>query len=314
MIEIVFNELSLEKLPTSQQQAYNALNEMVSVVNVLERTHKQKVILRSNTSFMTFILLQDSYENIFSKWLDTLQKDDKSRFLSAITQTPFIRNYPYFLLNEKEVQGFAYAYENDLLSVSYNALGVWDKLEYNLKKIQIEENSEIEEVVKVFHIPNAENHLHFQTYIINRIIYDNDQIVKSIKNSEEFWQKREILFPNLHFCGETKSKIMASSMSDKHFQGIIRKLKILDNHYSNIQHYSHNFFGNIGITISPDSEVTLKQFSAERTFKISDTISKIFSLHIKFGDGTRVYIYPDEESKKCHIGYIGSHLRTVTFQ
>lgn len=68
----------------------------------------------------------------------------------------------------------------------------------------------------------------------------------------------------------------------------------------------------VNLNISPESDSTLKKFGAQRMFSIPGIGKRLFSLHIKMGDGLRNYFFPDNSNRKVYIGYIGPLLRIAS--
>ena len=70
----------------------------------------------------------------------------------------------------------------------------------------------------------------------------------------------------------------------------------------------------IQLPTSVESNVTLTQYGAERTFVSPDGENRVFSWHSKINwSGWRIYFYPDTVKRVVIVGYIGKHLSTVNF-
>jgi len=91
MIELVFNEISLEKLPSSNQQASKAIEDMFGIVDKVFKCHQQKVSILAKIFFNT-IAISENYT--FQQWLTSLPKELKQRYLTYITKSPIIQKYP----------------------------------------------------------------------------------------------------------------------------------------------------------------------------------------------------------------------------
>lgn len=128
-----------------------------------------------------------------------------------------------------------------------------------------------------------------------------------------FWIKRERLFPNLIMCGEVKHQI-ASCGNSAHFTQIIEKLKLLEDAVANwvMGNFSYSQINNnYALRISPESPGTMSRYGNERRFSLPNGGTELFELHIKTGD-LRFHFFPDNHSRKVYVGYIGTHLSTVT--
>lgn len=125
------------------------------------------------------------------------------------------------------------------------------------------------------------------------------------------WKKKELLFPNLILCGvvhEQLSKIGNSSF----FNQIVEKLKELDKVSAKWLAGEFNYRmvnRDYALVVSPESEITMENYSNQRVFALPNGERKTFELHIKAGD-LRFHFFPDNETKSIYVGYIGPHLST----
>jgi len=135
-----------------------------------------------------------------------------------------------------------------------------------------------------------------------------------IQASKDLWDKRLTLFPNLFFCDKVESQIRKNGISSD-ITNIIERLKELDFVASiwirgSFSHEEINHHYNL--TIHPESNLTLDNYKQSRTFKLPDGHSEVFELHIIVGS-LRIHFYPDNNTHKIYIGYIGHHLKTWKF-
>lgn len=127
------------------------------------------------------------------------------------------------------------------------------------------------------------------------------------------WSKREKLFPNLILCGEVREQIEMIGNSG-HFNQIIERLKELNSAIANWTQGSFNYNHinqTTSLRISPESDQTMRKFGSERVFSLPNGGTETFELHIKTGD-LRFHFLPDNVNRKVFIGYIGSHLNTIS--
>lgn len=77
------------------------------------------------------------------------------------------------------------------------------------------------------------------------------------------------------------------------------------------EYIAYNFTGQPikKMHIHPESQQTMDNYGSLRKFSLPNGEKEIFSLHLIVGD-LRIHFYPDNESQKIYIGYIGFHLRT----
>jgi hypothetical protein len=87
---------------------------------------------------------------------------------------------------------------------------------------------------------------------------------------------------------------------------------VLDTHVQNWESGNfdwHKLKASTNLNVSPESDSTLRLYSAQRKFKLPDGRREVFELHIKVGD-LRFHFYPDNQDRKVYVGYIGVHLPT----
>ncbi|MDX1905031.1 MAG: hypothetical protein SFU27_12810 [Thermonemataceae bacterium] len=311
MIELVFNEISLEKPAKSLQQASNAIQDMFSIADEVVKLHQQKVSILAKI-FFNAISLSEDYT--FQQWLTSLPKELKQRYLNYITKSPIIQEYPEYHFRGTECQGgFAYACQNDLATISYDPYSEWAEIKYLITKNSLEELEDDTEVVsedlEVLHIPNASMVFKFEIFFRNKIQFTQNKNFSNLKNIQDFWDNRETLLPNLHFCECVNEQIQVFSIDGKDFGIIFNKLSILNEYYA---HNKEKYPKDLGLNFSSESESTLNQYSQERIFQLPNGENQLFTLHIKL-NSHRVYFHFEKVTQKCYIGYIGKHLRTVKY-
>lgn len=130
-----------------------------------------------------------------------------------------------------------------------------------------------------------------------------------------FWSKREQLFPNLILCGEVEDQISRIGDSS-YFNQIVDKLRSLNEATAQWQNENGDFSyksvnRDFPLRISPESDKTMEKYGNERLFSLPDGRREYFELHIKTGE-LRFHFYPNNIERKIYVGYIGSHLSTVS--
>lgn len=306
-MDLVLNELSFSEkypLPAGAVQAAACLKALADVlVWYRKQERRPKAAILSKNSLKEVVLTQKGEQ--LNALFGALDKAASSLLLNAITQKPLIKDVPpYYFYEGVEVQGFAYAYENDLYAVSYN-FGCWDRNSYVLEKVTDEAQTAAEA-----------KHLLPQSMQMadEEEEYEEDAFYDSLKNSAELWERREDIFPNLYFCGDTERQICALGIGDKRLRTAYEKLSILDKAIGDLMLTGKNIkaldYGNIGLDITGESSSTLKKYASERSFTLPDGRSGIFELHIKMSNGRRIHFLLDEPTNKCYVGHIGKHLDT----
>lgn len=127
------------------------------------------------------------------------------------------------------------------------------------------------------------------------------------------WSKRDHLFPNLVLCGDVEDQIHTAGRSSK-FNQIIVKLSEFDKAVKNWVNGEFNYRDinrEYALRISPESDQTMAKFGNQRIFSLPNGGTAVFELHIKTGD-LRFHFFPDNHNRKVYVGYIGSHLNTVS--
>ena len=129
------------------------------------------------------------------------------------------------------------------------------------------------------------------------------------------WEKREILYPNLVFCENTKFQLFEDS-EKYHILAVMKRLERFQEYFSTCDNqYDPNKLGMNARTESDTvkSDDDLKKY---RLFKMPDGNEEYFFDHVSFSGkytGGRIYYLPDNKNKKCYIGYIGRHLPTKKY-
>ena len=295
-MDLVFNELSVIKgLPPTQAEAFPLLNHMLQqIINYRNHFKHRNAKVLTSRSLKDCQLSEDALTTI-EQWMETLSQERKSLFKVIFSNKPLIRDIPpYYYFQGEGATGFAYAYENGLYSISYNNT-IWADPDYDIDMLTDDD----ERVVNVKHITDD-------------LFSEEDSIYESLTHGRDLWERKEDIFSKLVFCGNTERQILSYG-KDKKLKTAYDKLKKLNEELESVEIEKFNY-KDVGISISPESESTLNQFSAERTFQIPNTDrNEVFELHIKTGEW-RIYFYVDKETDKCYIGHIGNHLRTANFK
>jgi len=206
-----------------------------------------------------------------------------------------------------EVKGFAATGILNTLAVSILTDNQWDCQEVAIRKEYFNEAEEV--LTEDITIKHASQKQH----INNHQAYFQELRNESLQKCKQIWEQREQLFPNLIFCGKTK-KQLSSGLSSKYVHQIFDKLAALNNYlsyWSSGDFNLNDFVANNNVDCTDESDCTMQKYGDERKFSIGDGRSVYFRLHIKTGD-LRFHFFPDPQSRKAYIGYIGKHLNTCT--
>jgi hypothetical protein len=241
----------------------------------------------------------------------------KAAIIDVLTYAPFIHDDEFdikeksensefrFQLNGESViaQGLGVAYLLDTLCLSFNSQEIWDCDVISLLRIDYEKT----EQVKVKHLSKPEHFTAHKSYF-------EQKKRDSLKESKELWQRRAEFFPHLEFLKEVEQQLERLDLS-KYFNLFFERLKKLNEYAKKWkgkqEAYNREVLESEGLIVHPESVPTLNKYADERTFKLPNGDKKIFEQHIKTGD-LRIHFYPDNETRKIYVGYIGKHLRIAS--
>jgi len=134
----------------------------------------------------------------------------------------------------------------------------------------------------------------------------SDSILK-ITNGFQLWNEKENLFPNLIFCENVKNQIQQYTKNEHEFKQILRKLIELEKYFSA---WNKEFdFKKLPFKTTLESETRTNKLSKAFEFVCPDNIKRTFDWHFRYTPNAgRVYFFPDYQSGKCFIGYIGKKI------
>ena len=120
------------------------------------------------------------------------------------------------------------------------------------------------------------------------------------------WENRQAVFPSLVFGPDVEDNLKRQSHL---LSTIVGKLKDLDR--------SSREWRDVGgpaphwkMKVTPESTEKMKNrsFRETRTFRSHFGTREIFQWHARFGDGGRIHLRFDPDSREVEVGYIGPHL------
>ena len=135
------------------------------------------------------------------------------------------------------------------------------------------------------------------------------QKVQEITKGIEIWERRSFLFKRIELCPEIETQLKSIGYTEQ----ILEKLLILDKYCQD--YWIEGSFSykdatqRVALNISLESDSTMNDAKKKqkRMFKLPNGKTECFELHIKTGD-LRFHFFPDNNSLKIYIGYIGAHL------
>ena len=187
----------------------------------------------------------------------------------------------------------------DWIAVGFPSEPIWDRdritIRFNelLPDETIEEASEeIDQLTRSAHAgPICDRHR-------ERLLAGSDPLT--------LWENRKTVFPHLVFGPDVEGNLKDQAYL---FSTIVWKLKDLDR--------SAREWRDVGgpappwkTKVTPESTVKMKNrsFREARRFRSHGGTRETFEWHARFGDGGRIHLRFDPDSRKVEIGYIGPHL------
>jgi hypothetical protein len=317
----MFNELSVS--------AVNSREEVCQVMETFINTH----IKAKEAGLEDLRIHENSLPNIYQlnlsedysidTWLNDKRVDTdlQDKFLLISTTSPLVKTDDIEKNDENsrseffktldnstfQVWGLGASYIYDTISFSLATHKEWEKTQVEIIHYYLDENVQdqsSERIVRHFSTTETlKEHLEwYQAYEL-----------ENLKKVVEIWDKRNELFPNLVFNGDTEKQL--KNIGDpKTLAKVYNSLRRLNDYVANWKKGGFNCEDasiKTKIKMSPESASTNQKFGSQRTFTIPGLGKKLFDLHIKLGE-IRIHFYPVEATNKIHIGYIGKHLRVVS--
>jgi len=318
----MFNELSLKEV-NSISDARTILEQFVkSIIFGGELGLTEMRLYEGVIQNLYNIQLFDSYR--IDNWLSDkeINSDLQIRFREIFTTYPLITDeeivdlelYTRSSFTKKldssdfQVWGLGAAYVYDTLSISLATHLDWSSSSVliNHYSLSIDGNEQSEDVM-VKHFSDGPT-------LKDHVKWIEKHQIDSLKRSEDLWNERETLFPNLLFGKEVEQQFKSIGLSKKFFR-IVESLKKVNEFAKSWDTGGFNLNTlkeSTKLDVSGESLCTMQKHSSLRRFQLNTGEKVQFELHIKLPD-IRIYFLPDEVNYKLHIGYIGKHLRTCLF-
>lgn len=315
-LDMVLNEISVRSpasdIQTAQQWMSNLLRTIIAAT-------KQGVnrVLRTHRDFRDTILAP-GYP--LAKWRNDRNVDIEERryFRNLITKSPFLVDLhgseikENFLLYEfshegDEAEGLGHAYLLEALAISVRSECRWEFSRLELEAKQLDEDGNLTvDVVKVTHASNP-------SHVVEHKAWIKERLQKGVRDGVYLWNRRHELFSSLSFCESVGKQVQKLGSGNPMLRQIVKRLFELENYCKNWHEGPFNP-DSLPTKATPESQATLQQFGSERTFLCPDGQERIFSWHVRLTPGAwRIHFYPEAETKKIIIGYIGRHLPTDSY-
>ncbi len=311
---MILNELSYTKPAKSIHAAKNAMKRLVMNIKCIGLITKSRV-LRTKTDISNLLLFKD-YP--LAKWRNDKSVDLEARryFRLVTTKAPYLSESETQKMNELkgyqafcgdvESEALTIAYLFDFISLSIMFNQTWNRSWINIRVVSINALGDIEENEElVRHVGIIKHVKEHEDWLRNKVF-------DAIHTGSDILENRENLFGVLEFCDGAIEGISSLGSGDPLAKKILNKLCVLDKYFTK---WTSGPFdpSAIGGSVSPDSEATLNKYRDERTFSCTDGTKITFSWHMKVNPGAwRLYFEPIGP-RRCIIGYVGPHLRTVKY-
>ncbi len=307
-LDIVVNELSLHQPAPNIQTAQLWMREFIETIRAA-RAHGAKT-LRTERDFQTYELTP-GYP--IARWRNDSDVDRETKlfFKTVATASPYLVDQAEL---EQTALGYEFTYEGivahglgvahlmDAPAISFKSEECWDSPGITIRSQTLTPDGEIiAEDVDVIHASCRDHVAHHTTWFSQRR-------QRNVVDGADMWRRRSELFPSLLFCDSIMEQLEALHTNHPQLPSVMRHLFALESYATNWHSEPFNDEA-VGLNMSVDTQVTLGQYAAERTFMCPDGQQRLFSWHSKINLGAwRIYFLP--EATTIIVGYIGGHLRT----
>lgn len=317
-MQMILNELSA-RFPVESQGDGKQL-----MAAFLETYFEVKRIIRNDS-----ILLDQDYRSFelahgyrIEQWRNdpTVDMEDKRKFRTLLNKSAVYNSREFeqengldfrteFQCEEHSSRGCLLAYEMDGVAVSFLSSAHWKKPEIKGTYIELLEDEHLEQYsVSIPNVSCTENIAVFKPYYEQK---KEERRYIDILSGQDILRCADELFPNLVFC-ENAVRGCQRNVGGSETGQVYKRLLELQRAAETM---GSMFDKHVLPKATPESDVTLQQFSGEHTFRLPDGSAQLFSWHIRYTGGYagRIFFYPVPEKKIIYIGHIGHKLPTVKY-
>ena len=302
-MRLVLNELSVINL--SESETLSLYNSFFNACIESGKLNFRTASIISVNRFSEFYF-NENYR--FERWLSIQTKEFRTLILSMIPRLPLLLDYPYYSYKGQNSKGFGFAFENDLLAISFNSDLEWKNTQISITLEYIEESTDSykSEDVLVYHAYDEYSIKQLQHFVARSIFLDNQKNLNCIESGVDLWQRKSVMFPSLRFCSDTEAQIR--NLSGNPLNHLMHRLFEMNNYFTSwvTGDFDINGFGG-----KPrlESETRLRTFQRQLTIRCSDGQYRLFSYHCNYSlSGHRLHFFPDSMGRICWIGYIGKKI------
>ena len=303
---LVLNELSYcGNLVDSEFQAKSLYDKLFNICLGLEKELKTKILFTYSKSLTEEFFHADFP---FLKWLGSQNSEEKTSILSMLTNRPFNHDYPYYKVLDKEGKGIGYAHENEELLMSFESEEQWKVNVLDITQELLNEETEVIEInrLQVRNCHDETSKAFHLEFLKEKLKYNDISALAEIITGKLLWTRRVELFPNLLFCDTTEEYI--KGISGSVLQNLLQRLNEYEKYFNNWKDGDFDL-SVLGGRPRRESETRERNFKNELSIKCPDNLSRFFTLHCNYGfSDLRLHFFPDVNSRKCFIGYIGKKI------
>ncbi|WMJ72023.1 hypothetical protein RCC89_02385 [Cytophagaceae bacterium ABcell3] len=320
---LILNEASIpyDSIEVADEQLPNFLNIVSGAFD-----NRVKAILLSNEIDRGWFELPITPLHSLREWL-ALKRENrdfvrKVKFIITKTSAPQIPSSEilvnerhqlsnFFLKSSKEISvpSLGAAYLLKQLAVSFASAQLWLPRHIPLLHNELTTHGETRNEVIVNNCATIDS---WEAYL--KVI--NQQRKVNLKKSNDLWNNRREIFPNLIFCGASEGQLQNLQVADTVFNQLLSALEKLNNYCEDADSYSLQEtveYTQLRISDESNSVKQNPKLRRHRMFMINGR-KTFFGFHIKsFSGALRLYFLPDRSEQKIYIGYFGKHLPTANY-
>lgn len=198
---------------------------------------------------------------------------------------------------EHAARGLGIAHRHGGIGVSFLSHERWNCSDLELSELAIV-GDDLQ--TRVAHVPHAANASHLSEHEALLQQPTSDEL-----DGDRVWENRGDLFPSLDFCDAVAAQLSQLSKNDPRLKSIVRGFSDLQS-FCDAWGEGHFDIHKIS-NASGESESTMNQYSAERTFLCPDGQHRVFEWHVKRWR-MRIHFIDVPEARRILVGYAGDHL------
>ena len=313
---MVFNELSLQPAAPDIPTAKQWMSDLISTMRQAQRCGFKGIRTQSN---FHNIILADGYP--LPRWRNDneVSREERTFLRTLATKSPLavdvanaeikknLENDDFEInFQGRKGEGLKTAYLLDTLAISLNADPIWDCSTLQVELTQIDDDKLIEETAEILHASH-------QNHVIENLDQIKQRLQSDVLSGIQLWNDRERIFPTIEFCDAVFKQLRKLRAGDP-------RLLVVKAALSHLESAANSWQGgrfsleDYPVEESGESEVTMQQYERERTFICPDGAERIFERHLKLKNiNWRIHFFPENQTKKVLVGYIGKHLPTANY-